>query len=67
MTEDRELPSERETVDILSGRIRKLEGSAPTLASPERDRIIAEKKKEAGFIRNILKNIGKGNKQEEGR
>jgi hypothetical protein len=65
MSENEELPSERETVDILSGRIRKLEGSAPTLASKDRDKIISEREKEAGFLRKILKNIGRGHTQEK--
>lgn len=65
MSEEGELPSERETVDILSGKIRKLEGSAPTLASQDRNRIIAERKREAGFLRRILRNIGRDNQKEE--
>jgi len=56
-----DLPSEKDTVDILSRRIRKLVGSRPMLAGEKGDEAVAERKKEAGVLRNILKNIGKGN------
>ena len=56
---DKEPLSEREVVDVISGRIRKLENTAPTLASPERNKIIERKRNEAKTLRNILKNIGR--------
>jgi hypothetical protein len=56
--EDPDKFTPRQITDILTGRIRKLEGVAPTLASGERDKAIAARKKEAGFLRRILKAFG---------
>lgn len=56
------LPTEKEAVDIISGRIRKLEKTQVMTGGPAGKKQNEERGKEAKNLRNVLRGLGTANK-----